>query len=201
MGNHVPFVRGDMGVSDAKDIMAWLRGDELLQRTKHLSPDDEFVILLEFLIEFAGGHELAEHRMYEMCVEQAALSCMAWAETMRKVKGRLLELYSGKESRKEAREHMWADVNAGAVMKIDIDEGAAFRMLCKTLRMDFVLDEDGGFYVNKEDGSVWEKIGEGDRRIDDRGGLFIALRNVAVNMFPNLYFRSKEYIWEHPWQE
>ena len=96
---------------------------------------------------------------------------------------------------------MLVDVSVKSVMKIDIDDGEAFRMLCKTLYMDFVLDEDGDFYVNKEDGSVWEKVGEGDRCIDDRGSLFIALRNVAVNMFPSLYFRSEEYIWEHPWDE
>lgn len=86
-------------------------------------------------------------------------------------------------------------------IKKNIDEKEAFRTLCKVLSMDFVLNEEGKFYVNKEDGSIWEKVGEDDRRIDDRGSLFISLRNVAVNIFPNLYFRSEKYIWKHPWDE
>lgn len=34
-----------------------------------------------------------------------------------------------------------------------------------------------------------------DELYDERGDLFVALRNVAVNMFPNLWFRSDDYIY------
>ena len=34
-----------------------------------------------------------------------------------------------------------------------------------------------------------------DDKYDDRGDLFVALRNVAVNMFPNVSFRSAGYIY------
>lgn len=98
MGNHIPFARSDTGVLDAKDIIEWLRVDELLEKTKKLSPDDEFMILIGFLIEFAGGYEMAEHRMYEMCVEQAALSYKAYAEAVRRIKNRVVDLYVRKES-------------------------------------------------------------------------------------------------------
>lgn len=36
-----------------------------------------------------------------------------------------------------------------------------------------------------------------DEVYDERGDLFIALRNVAVNMIPNLDFRSDDYIYNY----
>ena len=94
---------------------------------------------------------------------------------------------------------MIVDVEAKAVCQIDIDAGEAFRVLCKTLHMDFVLDEDTDFSVEMdyETGeSVVYATKDGNKELyDDRGNLFIALRNVAVNMFPNTAFRGADYIY------
>lgn len=78
--------------------------------------------------------------------------------------------------------------------KIDIEPEEAFRILCQTLKMDIVLLEDANVYVKKDeygDNCVYSAYG----KYDDRGDLFVALRNVAVNMFPNVSFRSAEYIY------
>lgn len=95
---------------------------------------------------------------------------------------------------------MIVDVATKAVCKIDIDSYEAFRILCKTLSMDFVLDEDTKYFIKKNewDENVVYYINNGhDERIDDRGNLFIALRNVAVNLFPNTLFRSDDYIYDN----
>ena len=95
---------------------------------------------------------------------------------------------------------MIVDVATKAVCKIDIDSYEAFRILCKTLSMDFVLDEDTKYFIKKNewDENVVNYINNGhDERIDDRGNLFIALRNVAVNLFPNTLFRSDDYIYDN----
>ena len=79
--------------------------------------------------------------------------------------------------------------------KIDIEPEEAFRILCQTLRMDIVLVEDANVYVKKDeygDNCVYCKYG----KYDDRGDLFVALRNVAVNLFPNLSFRNADYIYK-----
>ena len=81
--------------------------------------------------------------------------------------------------------------------QIDIDEYEAFRILLKTLHMDFVLYDDVNFRVEKDE--------DGENRVyvlyneiyDDRGDLFVALRNVAVNLFPNLEFRGEKYIYNN----
>ena len=57
--------------------------------------------------------------------------------------------------------------------------------------MPYVLDEDGEYFVDPEDECVYEAP---NKLLDDRGKLFIALRNVAVNIFPNVLFRNDEYI-------
>lgn len=83
--------------------------------------------------------------------------------------------------------------------KIDIEPKEAFRILCQTLRMDIVLAEDANVYVKKDeygDNCVYCKCGTYDEKYDDRGDLFVALRNVAVNIFPNLSFRSADYIYK-----
>ena len=95
---------------------------------------------------------------------------------------------------------MLIDVRAKSVLQIDIDSFEAFRILCKTLDMDFVLDEDTDFFVRKDDygeNCVYVIKNGHDEKYDDRGDLFVALRNVAVNMFPNVYFRSAEYIYNN----
>lgn len=95
---------------------------------------------------------------------------------------------------------MLVDVETKAVVKVDIDECEAFKLLCKTLGMDFVLDEDIDFFVKKDcyDNNCVYCIKDGhDEVYDDRGDLFVALRNVAVNMFPNVSFRSADYIYNN----
>ena len=93
---------------------------------------------------------------------------------------------------------MEVNINTKAVCTIDIDSSEAFRILCKTLHMDFVLDEDIDFFVRKndeEENCVYVIRNGHDELYDERGDLFVALRNVAVNMFPNLWFRSADYIY------
>ena len=93
---------------------------------------------------------------------------------------------------------MLVDVETKAICQIDIDSHEAFRILCKTLHMNIVLDEDTNFFVLKDeygDSSVYVTRNGHDECVDDRGDLFVALRNVAVNMFPNVDFRSAEYIY------
>ena len=46
---------------------------------------------------------------------------------------------------------MLVDVNAKAVCKIDIDSSEAFRILCETLYMTSVLDEDTKFVIKKNE--------------------------------------------------
>ena len=90
---------------------------------------------------------------------------------------------------------MEVTVKARSTHTLDIEPEEAFWILCKTLNMDFVLDEINDFWVD-ESGLVWIRENGHDREVDDRGDLFIALRNVAVNMFPNLPFRNDPYIYE-----
>ena len=93
---------------------------------------------------------------------------------------------------------MKVDVKSTSLVSIDIESEEAFRLLCKTLYMDYVLDEDREFYIIEKYGimQVWENIpGRCNVHIDDNGELFIALRNVAVNMFPNVAFRNADYIY------
>jgi hypothetical protein len=90
-------------------------------------------------------------------------------------------------------------------MRIDVPDSAitisteeAFRLLCKSLMMDFVLDEDTEFFIRKNSNGnkhVYCIHNGEERKYDDRGDLFIALRNVAVQTFPNLAFRSADYIY------
>ena len=68
--------------------------------------------------------------------------------------------------------------------------------LCKHLQMEFVLDEDREFKVVRGDDGIKRVIEESTGHIyDDRGDLFVALRNVVVQMVPNVYFRSADYIY------
>ena len=89
----IPYARTDAGNKQVQDVVKWLGVDELLDKLGRLSPDKGFSILLDFLAAFSGGLETAEHRMEETLVEQAAISYMAYAEAVRKIKRRLAELY------------------------------------------------------------------------------------------------------------
>ena len=88
--------------------------------------------------------------------------------------------------------------NVKSVCQIDIDSSEAFRILCETLHMTSVLEEDTKFIVKKnEDGenNLYVIKNGVEYHYDDRGDLFVALRNVAVNIFPNTSFRSDDYIY------
>ena len=95
---------------------------------------------------------------------------------------------------------MKVKVIAKTKIDLDIDEMEAFRILCKTLDMECVLDEDTEFIVkNDEEGELSLFVKEDDSEVffDERGELFMALRNVAVNICPNVSFRGNSYIYNN----
>lgn len=82
----------------------------------------------------------------------------------------------------------------------EVTSTKALEILCETLHMKFALDEDEDFYIQKNsDGelSVYKKNKEtGELELyDDRGNLFVSIRNLVVAMYPNVYFRSDNYIY------
>ena len=84
-------------------------------------------------------------------------------------------------------------------LQLDIEPEKAFKILCQTLDMNCVLREDIDFFVREScygDNRVYFIRNGHDEEYDHRGDLFIALRNVAVNIFPNVAFRSAEYIYK-----
>ena len=83
-----------LAASQVESVVEWLGVHELLARMRQLPPESEFPILLDFLVEFAGALELAEHRMTETLVEQSAISYKAHAEVVKIVKCRLTKLYN-----------------------------------------------------------------------------------------------------------
>ena len=91
-------------------------------------------------------------------------------------------------------------IDVKTTKQIDIDQYEAFRILCKTLDMEFVLDEDIDFFVRKDDcgdNCVYYIRDGHDEMYDWRGDLFVALRNVAINLFPTLEFRGAKYIYNN----
>lgn len=91
-------------------------------------------------------------------------------------------------------------IDVKTTKQIDIDQYEAFRILCKTLDMEFVLDEDIDFFVRKDDcgdNCVYYIRDGHDEIYDWRGDLFVALRNVAINLIPNLEFRGAKYIYNN----
>ena len=95
---------------------------------------------------------------------------------------------------------MEIDIKTNAVVKVDINSSEALNILCKTLDMDFALDEEKEYFVAKNEygeNAVFINEDGHDKCIDDRGDLFIALRNVIVNMYPNVYFRNDNYIYNN----
>lgn len=79
---------------------------------------------------------------------------------------------------------------------IKLSPQEAFWILCKELNMEIVLDEDKKYQIVEsiEYPEEGYKVACGDEIVDDRGCLFVALRNVAVNIYPNILFRSDSYI-------
>ena len=93
---------------------------------------------------------------------------------------------------------MIVDARVNSVININIESDEAFVILCKTLQMDFVLNEDIEFFVRQDyfgDNCVYYIKDGHDEKYDERGDLFIALRNVAVQLFPNVSFRNANYIY------
>lgn len=84
---------------------------------------------------------------------------------------------------------MIIDIPIKTTQQIDIEPEDAFRILCKTLKMDCVLDEDTSYKVFKSDYDDENHVYVYGELYDDRGDLFVALRNVAVQIFPNVGFR------------
>lgn len=101
MVHNIPYARTDTGASQVEAVVEWLGVNELLTVLRLLPPEKEFPLLLDFLVEFAGGLELAEHRMEEMLVDQAAVSYKAHAEAVKKIKARIAELYEMRGTRDE----------------------------------------------------------------------------------------------------
>ena len=93
--HYIPYARSDMGSSQVEAVVKWLGINELLTVLRTLPPEQEFPLLLDFLVEFGGGLELARHRLDEMLVDQAAVSYKAHAEAVRNLKNRLMELFEG----------------------------------------------------------------------------------------------------------
>ncbi len=94
MDHYVPYARSDVGNSQVESVVEWLGVNELLEKMRQLPPEQEFSILLDFLVEFSGGLELAEHRMSETLAEQSAVSYKAHTKVVKMVKHRLTELYN-----------------------------------------------------------------------------------------------------------
>ena len=85
--------------------------------------------------------------------------------------------------------------------KINIDCDEAFRLLCRALNMDYILtDKMDKLFVKKDldddELYVYHVVNGHDEIYDSRGKLFVAMANVATNMFPNVEFRGAEYIYE-----
>lgn len=84
-------------------------------------------------------------------------------------------------------------------MKINIDfdiyADQALEILCKTLDMEFALDDSDAFYIKDCPKTGEPAVWLGNKVYDDRVDLFIALRNLMVCMIPNLEFRSADYIY------
>lgn len=93
---------------------------------------------------------------------------------------------------------MIVDITTKRTFNADIEPEEAFRILCKTLSMDFILEEKFDYFVTKNN-SVENMVCKGTngrvKIIDNRGDLLVALCNEAVNMFPNLDFRSADFIY------
>ncbi len=93
MTHTVPYARSGQQTPQVEAVVRWTGVDDLLAGLKALPPDKEFPILMEFLVAFAGGLELAQHRMEETLVEQAAVSYEGWAKAVQKIKAMMQELY------------------------------------------------------------------------------------------------------------
>jgi hypothetical protein len=84
---------------------------------------------------------------------------------------------------------MEVDVNVKSIVKIDMNCEEAFRLLVKTLNMDFILDDLHDYYTHKneyDELSVYEKVNGKEEEFDYRGDLYEALMETARCIFPNV---------------
>jgi len=83
---------------------------------------------------------------------------------------------------------MQVDVKCKTVVNIDIECEEAFRILVKTLHMDFILkDEDFKIFNNaNNEACVYKRVNDNYELYDDRGDLYKALMKVANYIFPNI---------------
>lgn len=102
------------------------------------------------------------------------------------------------------------EVTARAKMTIDITSDEAFHILCKTLGMEFLLDDKNDYYLKVFDEDLedydpyydqpcvcYRDEDSTDKVIDNRGNVFAALCTLAVNMYPNLSFRGEPWIYRY----
>lgn len=77
---------------------------------------------------------------------------------------------------------------------IEMDQIKAFRILCQTLDMDWMFDEDNKYYVyedENEERSVWSYNLDGTGNVyDDRGDLFLLLCALSEYIVPNSELRN-----------
>ena len=81
-----------------------------------------------------------------------------------------------------------------------LDESQAFKMLCDFLEITDVVYSKEKLYIHK--GGVFRKTENGEfELVDNRPDLFAALRNVANSIWPDLEFRSDNYITHYDYEE
>lgn len=105
---------------------------------------------------------------------------------------------------------MEVEVTAKTKVTIDICSDEAYRILCKTLGMGFILNDEYDYYLkvfdeDREDYDPYydqpcvcyrDKAGD-EKVISEQGNLFAALCTVAVNMYPNVGFRGEPWIYRY----
>lgn len=77
---------------------------------------------------------------------------------------------------------------------VEIDKSDAFRILCQTLDMEWILNDEFSFYIREneyEERTVWLRVyGGSDKEFDERGDLFLALCKLAGEIFLNCELRN-----------
>ena len=79
-------------------------------------------------------------------------------------------------------------------VEIEIDEIDAFKLLCKTLHMDFIVDDNTDIYPAKDISSGEIVVVKDGKVIDDRGELFYYLCKVISCIVPNCELRNKNVV-------
>ena len=81
------------------------------------------------------------------------------------------------------------------IVKLKIDGGQLFEILCKELYMDFVPDTERKFYI--KNGQVCCMENGAGKVYDGRANLFVSLRNTLVHMSVNSECRSEKHIFNY----